>query len=45
MKPEIVQTQSGRYKTIVSLVIKRQQQTTISKKRPMVTLRKEYRNR
>ena len=31
MKPEIVQTQVWRYKTIV--VIKRQQQTTISKKR------------
>jgi len=31
MKPEIVQTQSWRYKTIA--VIKRQQQTTISKKK------------
>ena len=30
MNPEIVQTQSWRYKTIV--VIKRQQQTTISNK-------------
>jgi len=30
MKPEIIQTQSWRYKTIV--VIKRQQQTTISNK-------------
>jgi len=30
MKPEIVQTQSWRYKTMV--VIKRQQQTTISNK-------------
>jgi len=32
MKPEIVEIQSWRYKTIV--VIKRQQQTTISKKQP-----------
>jgi len=33
MKAEIVQTQSWRYKTIV--VIKRQQQTTISNKIPV----------
>jgi len=36
MKPEIVQTQSWRYKTIA--VIKRQQQTTISKKRASLSV-------
>jgi len=35
MNPEIVHTQSWRYKTIV--VIKRQQQTTISNKVPQVS--------